>query len=199
MKTTKFFSALALIAFFFHTTLSAHTTTRGGVTFSTSAKSVVINLGDVLKEVIDVKIVDDGGNILLNETVKNVKGFTKKYNMARLQNGQYSIVITKKTIRTVQPFTIENGELKMSTMDKKEQFLPSFNFRNNRLDVNVLLQDYDKISVKLFDNEGHQLIDDSHNAVFQLQRRYDLSKLSQGVYIVEIVTSAETFTYNIVK
>jgi hypothetical protein len=205
MKTIKFLSTFALAATLFVQTLSANnvenTFDLSGTTvkIASTSKTIIVNFGDVQKEEITIKILDGDENTLMSESVKNVKGFTKKYNMSRLDDGNYKMVITKTTIRTVQPFTIEDGIVKMSETEKKEKFLPVISFKDEKLDVNVLLGNYSNIIVKLFDNEGHEVMTDKYLAEFKLNKRYNLSNLQAGVYVAEVTAGDETFSYTISK
>jgi Secretion system C-terminal sorting domain len=205
MKSIKFLSTFAFAATLFVQTLSANnienTFDLGGtsVRIASTAKNIIVNLGDVQKEEITINLLDENENMLLNETVKNVKGFTKKYNLSRLENGAYKMIITKKTVRTVQPFTIEDGEVKMSETEKKEKFLPTITFKDEKLDVNVLLGNYSNIIVKLFDNEGKEIMNEKHLAEFKLNKRYNLSNLQAGIYVAEVTAGDETFSYTISK
>jgi hypothetical protein len=205
MKSIKLFSAFAFATSLFVQTLSANvienTYNVDGVEvkIASNAQNVIVNLGNVQNEEITIKMLDEDQNTLLTETVKNVKGFVKKYNVSRLEDGGYNIVITKKTIRTVQPFAIEKGAVKMSLLDKKEKFLPTLTYNNNKLNVNVLLKNYSNIVVKLFDNEGRQVMTDKHFAEFKLNQRYDLSKLPAGVYVAQVLAGDETFSYTVTK
>jgi beta-galactosidase GanA len=205
MKSIKFLSTFALVATLFIQTLSANnienTFDLSGTTvkIASSAKTIIVNLGDVQKEEITIKIQDGDENTLVNETVKNVKGFTKKYNLSRLENGSYQMIITKKTVRTVQPFKIEDGQVKMTETEKKEKFLPVINFKDEKLDVNVLLGNYSNIVVKLYDNEGREIMTDKHLAEFKLNKRYNLSKLPAGIYLAEVLAGDEIFSYTVIK
>jgi hypothetical protein len=205
MKSIKLFSAFAFATSLFVQTLSANvienTYNVDGVEvkIASNAQNVIVNLGDVQNEEIKITLVDDDQNILLTETVKDVKSFTKRYNVSRLDDGSYKMIIIKKTVRTVQPFSIEKGMVKMSSLDKKEKFLPTLSFNNGKLDVNVLLSNYSNIVVKLFDNEGREVMTDNHYAEFKLNKRYDLVKLPTGVYVAQVMAGDETFSYTVVK
>jgi hypothetical protein len=205
MKSIKLFSAFAFATSLFVQTLSANvienTYNVDGVEvkIASTTQSVIVNLGDVQHEEITISLVDNDQNTLITETVKDVKGFIKKYNVSRLEDGSYKMIITKKTIRTVQPFSIEKGAVKMSSIDKKEKFLPTLTFNNDKLDVNVLLGNYSNITVKLFDIEGRIVLSDKHYAEFKLNQRYDLSKLPAGTYMAEVMAGDETFSYSVTK
>jgi hypothetical protein len=169
------------------------------VKISSVEKSVIVNLGNVQKEEITIAIEDAAGNTLVTESVKNNANFVKKYNVSKLEAGQYSITITKRTLRTVQPFIVSNEGVTMSDVEKKEKFLPYVIQNGNKLDVNVLLGNYNNISVKILDNEGRSSLDDRNYVVLTLHKRYDLSKLPAGNYIAEVTAGDETFYYSIVK
>jgi hypothetical protein len=205
MKSIKFLSTFALAATLFVQTLSANAIenvyTMDGTTvkIASTSKNIIVNLGDVQNEEITITLMDDDQNTLVSESVKDVKNFAKKYNVSRLDDGNYKMIITKKTIRTVQPFIILQGEVTMSVGDKKEKFLPTISFSNDKLDVNVLLSNYSNIIVKLYDNEGREVMNDKQMAEFKLNKRYNLSNLQAGVYVAEVTAGDETFRYTITK
>ena len=196
---------VAFIATLFSQTAFSNTNERnfdlGGTTVKISSveKSVVVNLGSVQKEEITIAIEDNYGNTLTTEIVKNNANFVKKYNVSKLENGQYVITITKKTLRTAQPFTVSNEGVTMSEIEKKEKFIPVLVQNGNKLDVNVLLGNYNNITIKIVDNEGRNAFEDKNYVILTLHRRYDLSKLPNGSYLAEVTAGDETFYYSIVK
>ena len=202
---TQLFLVVALIATLFSQTTFANTNERnfdlGGTTVKISSveKSVIVNLGSVQKEEISIAIEDAFGNTLVTENVKNNDNFVKKYNVSKLEAGQYSITITKKTLRTVQPFTVSNEGVSMSDVEKKEKFIPVLVQNGNKLDVNVLLGNYNNITIKIVDNEGRSSFEERNYVVLTLHKRFDLSKLPAGAYVAEVTAGDETFYYSIVK
>ena len=202
---TQLFLVVALIATLFSQTTFANTNERnfdlGGTTVKLSSveKSIIVNLGSVQKEEISIAIEDAFGNTLVTENVKNNDNFVKKYNVSKLEAGQYSITITKKTLRTVQPFTVSNEGVTMSDVEKKEKFIPVLVQNGNKLDVNVLLGNYNNITIKIVDNEGRSSFEERNYVVLTLHKRFDLSKLPAGAYVAEVTAGDETFYYSIVK
>jgi hypothetical protein len=205
MKSLKFLSTLAVAATLFTQSLFANTSENtydlGGttVTIAATAENVIVNLGTVEKETVIIRIEDKDQNTLLTETVKNSKDFAKKYKVNRLEDGNYRLIVTKKTIRTVQPFSIKDGVVSMSPADQKEKFLPTVNFHNNKLDVNVLLGNYSNIYVKLYDQDGKTILHEKHYVALQLNQRYNLEQLPAGSYTAEVKAGDETFTYELKK
>jgi hypothetical protein len=202
---TQLFLVVALVATLFTQTAKANTSERnfdlGGTTVKISSveKSVIVNLGSVQKEEILISIEDANDNILVSESVSNNANFVKKYNVSKLENGQYFITITKKTLRTVQPFTVSANGVLMSDVEKKEKFIPVLVQNGHKLDVNVLLGNYNNITIKILNNEGQSTIEDKSYVVLTLHKRYDLSKLPAGSYMAEVTAGDETFYYPIVR
>ncbi len=205
MKSIKLLSTIAIAASLFVQTLSANNIENaydmGGTTLKIAAsnENVIVNLGTVEKEEITIKIMNSDETTLINETIKNVKDFSKKYNVKRLEDGQYRLIVSKKTIRTVQPFSIKGGVVSMSALEQKEKFLPTLSYRNDKLDINVLLGNYSNILVKIYDAEGEIVKNEKHYVVLQLNQRYDVSQLPKGSYTAEVKAGDETFMYSFEK
>ena len=200
----QFIFVLALAATFLTNTLSANNIESpfdlsGTVKISAVNKSIILNLGRIEKEVVSIVIRDKTGSILVNETVKKTPNFIKKYNMSRLENGEYTMTITKTTLRTTQPFKITYDGIEMTEIEKIEKFIPYVQLKNDKLDVNVLLKDYGNISVKIFDNQGLMVNQDKYPSAINLHKRYNISQLRAGAYIVEVTAGDETFYHTVVK
>ncbi len=200
----QFIFVLALAATLFTNTLSAYNIENpfdlsGNVKISAVNKSIIVNLGTIEKEVVSIVIRDNTGSVLVNETVKKTPNFIKKYNMSRLENGEYTMTVTKTTLRTTQPFKITTDGLVMTEMEKVEKFIPVVLLKNDKIDVNVLLKDYGNINVKIFDNQGLMVKQDKYPSALNLHKRYNISQLPNGVYVVEVTAGDETFYHTVVK
>ena len=55
-----------------------------------------------------------------------------------------------------------------------------------------MLGNYSNIHVKIYDNEGRLVFEDTNYVVITLNKRFDLNKLSSGIYIVEVNAGDET-------
>ena len=204
MKTKFFCSTLLIVALFF---TSANATNfdkiidLGGtsVKMTAEAHSVMVNLGNVTKEEVTLKIEDNDGNILLSEVVKNTANFSRKYNLSKLEDGKYQFVVTKKTIKTVQPFEIVANMVVMSEIEQKDKFLPTVDVKNDRINVNVLLGNYSNISVNIYDNAGRKVFNEENYVVLDLHKRFDVSNLVSGAYVVEIVAGSDVYYYDFTK
>lgn len=167
----------------------------GGTNVKISAvqntKAVVVSLTNVTNDQVTIALEGDQGT-LTTEVVKGKPSFSKRYNLANLESGSYTFVVTKKATKTVQPFQLTSKTVVLFESERKEKFLPSIAQNGTKLDVNVLLGNYSNIKVNIYDNEGRKVYDDINYVVLLLHKRYDLSKLPSGGYVVEVVAGDET-------
>lgn len=199
MKTRLFF-VLILAITLISTTVKADNGSfsydlGGGTNLKISAiqntKTVVVSLTNVTNEEVTIELEGADGT-LVTDNVKGKPTFTKKYNLVNLESGNYRVVVTKKATKTVQPFELTSKSLVLFESERKEKFLPSLNQNGTKMDVNVLLGNFSNIKVNIYDNEGRKVYDDTNYVVMLLHKRYDLSKLPSGGYVVEVVAGDET-------
>jgi hypothetical protein len=199
MKTIKFFFILAFVAILSVSTTYANSMLVDDVIISNTTAAVVVNLGNVGESTISVKIVNDAQEAVMTETVKNTPDFIKRYNVAALPNGQYALVILRVNSRITQPFSVQNGEMNLSELDKKVRYFPAFAFKNDQLDVNIFLGYYGTITVNLIDDDGNKVFSDRNKKTEKLHKRYGFSGVSRGTYTVEVIAGDEAFYYSISK
>jgi hypothetical protein len=199
MKTIKFFVTIVLFTILSVSTTYAKKMPVDDVIISNTTAAVVVNLGNVGKNVITVKIVNDAQETMMTETVKNAADFIKRYNVAALPSGQYSLVVSRINSQITQPFSVQNGELNLSELDKKVKFFPTLAFKDDKLDVNVFLGYYGTITVNLINDDGNKIFSDRNKKVEKLHKRYGFSGVSRGTYTVEVIAGDEAFYYSILK
>jgi hypothetical protein len=169
------------------------------ITAIENSRTVMVTLNNTSKGDVTVALEDAFGANFATDKVKSTARFAKKYNLAQLEAGKYRLVVTKNFVKTVQPFELTSRNIVLNELERKEKFLPSINHNGNNLDVNVLLGNYSNIVVKVYSNDGLMTFEDKNYVVLTLHKRYDLSKLPSGTYIVEVLAGDETQYYNIVK
>ncbi len=198
MKTRLFFILILAISLFTNTIKADNGSFSydlgGGTNVKISAiqntKAIVVSFTNVTEEGVTVSIEGQDG-LLVTDKVIAKPNFSKKYNLINLGVGSYSVIITKKATKTIQSFELTTHDVVLFETERKEKFMPSINQKGAKLDVNVLLGKYSNIKVNIYDNEGHKVYDDINYVLLNLHKRYDLSKLSSGGYVVEVMAGDE--------
>jgi len=156
-----------------------------------NTKAITVNVNNLLNDVLEVSLEDADGVILYTETAKNTNSFTKRLSLVNLDAGRYVLTIKKNLVKTVQPFELTATSVIISENERKEKFLPNITQKGNKLDVNVLLGKYSNVHVLIYDNEGRLVFEETNYVVLDLHKRFDLTKLGTGTYLVEVVAGEE--------
>ena len=157
-----------------------------------NTKAVTISINNLSLDVIEISLESNEGDLLFSETAKNVTSYAKRLNLTQLQAGTYKLIIKKNLVKTIQPFELTETNVVITESERKEKFLPSIAQKGHKLDVNVMLGNYSNIHVKIYDNEGRLVFEDTNYVVITLNKRFDLEKLSSGIYVVEVNAGDET-------
>ena len=156
-----------------------------------NTKAITVNVNNLVNDVLEVSLQDAVGVILYSETVKNTNSFTKRLSLVNLDAGHYILIIRKNLVKTVQPFELTETSVIISENERKEKFLPNIFQKGNKLDINVLLGKYSNVHVLIYDNEGRLMFEETNYVVLDLHKRFDLSNLSTGTYLVEVIAGDE--------
>ena len=167
------------------------------ITAIENSKSVMVTLNNTSTGEMTVTLEDAFGARFASDKIKPAARFAKKYNLSQLEAGNYRLVVTKNFVKTIQPFELTYRAVVLNELERKEKFLPSINQSGKNVDVNVLLGNYSNIIVKIYGNDGLTAFEDKNYVVLTLHKRYDLSKLPAGTYVVEVLAGDETQYFNV--
>ncbi|NJN34567.1 MAG: hypothetical protein HC817_10245 [Saprospiraceae bacterium] len=162
------------------------------------AKTVIINFANVVNDEVSVSIYDTDGNQLHTERINEARSASKKFNFSKVESGKYALVIIQKAVRTTQTFEVTKNEIILSEADRMVKYLPVLKQKEDKLDVFVPMVN-STVKVAILTNEGVKVFEKATPKVVSYAQRFDLSKLSSGVYVVEVQTDTETMYYTIKK
>lgn len=157
-----------------------------------NTKALTINIDNLSLDAIEISIEDANSDVLYSETAKNVSTYAKRLNLTQLEVGKYKLVIKKNLVKTIQPFELTETTIVMTETERKEKFLPNIAQKGTKLDVNIMMSKYDNVHVKIYDNEGRLVFEETNYVVIALNKRFNLEKLSTGIYVVEVTAGDET-------
>lgn len=154
-------------------------------------KSIVVNLESWKSSEIVLTIKNDNGVTLHSETLKDKNA--KKYNLAKLEDGQYNVVIENDQRITRQSVEIKGNSITVAPL-VTEVFKPVF--ITNKGDVwSIQALNLEKdAAVKIVDEDGNVVFTETI-AKPTVERKYNVSKLGQGEYEIIYTTSDYTFSH----
>ncbi|MBK8698682.1 MAG: hypothetical protein IPN29_03760 [Saprospiraceae bacterium] len=188
----KFAISMAALLFVAITSLSAKTPS---FLKNEDAKSIVLHLNHWKAEKITISIMDKSGNTVFSEAL-NLPKTNRKYDVSGLAQGQYSVMVEDGQKFAVQHLTIEMGQIYIN-QETDEVYKPIFLTENAVWSVQALT---------LEKNAVVSIYDENDNLVFTekiekpvVERRYDVSNLGRGSYIVEYSVANKVFTHKVDK
>jgi len=144
-----------------------------------------------------VKVTTAGYVTLQTETSTDGR-FAKVFNLEQLAAGNYKIIVTMGHREIEQPFTIQSEELAMNPDERVEYFIPTFNVKEDALDLMMLNNRLTNVDLTIMDTNGKTIFQDTMKNVIKVERRYDLHNLRNGRYLVEVKTPYKTYHKDIV-
>jgi hypothetical protein len=163
---------------------------------SVDKKLLIVDLSNLKNDKVSVSILDDAEHVLYSETASDVNSFTKKFNLWKLETGTYKLKIIHNKFKTIQPFDVTSKSVIVNESLKKMSFEPLFKFKESKLEVVVPLSD-NAVYVTILDKIGTIIFEEKNDNTPTFRKKYDLSNLPKGEYLVEITIDGESFYYNI--
>ncbi len=163
-----------------------------------NSKTIMVKILSDLNDNVEIELEDAEGHVLYSETAEKTKSFSKHLNLVNLEAGFYTLIVKKNLVKTIQPFELTETAIKMSDEERKEKYLPNISQKGKKVDINVLLNKFSDIKVRIYDFEGRLVFEQISKQVQDLHKRFDLEKLESGAYLVEVVAEDET-QYSTIK
>jgi len=142
---------------------------------------------------ITVKIYDTQGKLAFTETLKNQTSAHRNYDLSETGKGIYKVEIIDGDFTAVQEVgigvSINQGEFKAYVSKTLSDGSLKVAYQNGSSDgVNIVLRD-----------EKGNVVYDELSANEQYSRKFNLSKLSKGTYIISVTSGAKTVeqAYNV--
>ncbi len=160
-------------------------------------KTLVVQLKDVGNNTVSIAIKDAKGEILETKEVKGNENFVFRYNLDRLPEGIYNLSLTNATTEYIQPIDVCKNCVNVLTQRLVQRNKPSFRYANDKLDVNVLNHSQKPVSVTFFNEDGEKIMEDNAASGIAYGRRFDLSNLADGTYVIAVKLNDATYYHTV--
>ncbi len=158
-------------------------------------KSIELFLGEISGKVW-ISFKDKEGNVYYSKRIKDLTSYKVKYDLAAFPDGEYQLELSESTQTLNVPVTIENGIVNL-----KEELAaaPSLSKKGNMVAVELSGKQYKTWDVLIKNEEGELIFAETIENEKVSKRKYDLSNLNDGKYILEFTSAGNSFTHSIVK
>lgn len=160
-----------------------------GVKIAAFNRTLQVNLASVTDETVNISIETPNGLVVHHENVTQMS-VLKKYDLRQLEGGDYTLIIENGRTKTIQPFILEFGSIKILENERVTKRLPQILQAKSNVDVRVYMSKKATISINILDNQGLSVFEEKTDAI-SFAKRYNLSKLPAGIYLVEVLADGE--------
>lgn len=156
-------------------------------------QSFSLHLKDMKNERFNIQLSDESGFVFINESVEDQDDYLKFFNLKKLPAGNYMLRVENELKISLQTISINNRKLSIKTSAKKEIYKPSVKFKNPYLDLNMLHFENDGVAMTIKDKQGYVLHKENIFLSGSITKRFVVTALPYGDYVVEINTKHYSF------
>lgn len=160
-------------------------------------KSFVLDINDWKMKNIEVSILDNFNRIVYNEAISAGYNKVKKYDLAGLSAGLYTVKIEDDLKEIFYTVLVNSTSIALMS-DKTIAYKPIVVAKGDKVDINVLALNK-AVAVDLFDVEGTNLFSESQKDKGKYARRLDISTLPSGYYTLQVKFNDQLYTHSISK
>lgn len=139
---------------------------------------------------VSISITEEKGRTLLEKTSTDGTIF----DLSRLREGHYTIVVSSSLREIHQPLLITSCDIIIHHYLRKEIFAPVLHVHDNLLDLNWFSSKVSNVSIAITADGGEEIFAESLKNIIRLERRYNLSALKKGTYIVSVTTPDKVYS-----
>ena len=155
-------------------------------------QSFSLRLKDMNNEPHHIKLIDQEGYVLLNESIEDQDEYVKLFNLKNLPTGNYRLAIESDYKLILQDINVLRQQLTVDFTSKREFYKPTIRYVTPHLDLNMIYFEDDIISLIIRDENNQIAFKETIQKKGSINKRFDISILSTGTYFVEIKTEQYT-------
>lgn len=136
---------------------------------------------------IQITLKDERGVIMHHEILDKGLMIRRNYDIRNLPIGEYILVASYDSVVKFQPIKKGYNLLEIENTELQTIFKPSFLQHSEYVDLNMLCNFKGNVSLKIQDNQGHNIYKELIQDSGPLQRRFNLSELEKDIYTISVI------------
>lgn len=158
-------------------------------------KSILLKL-DSQSADSNIRLTDSEGNILFNENSSG-KNFSKKLNLDKLEDGNYSLKVESELNTLVYNVTIDEANLSVEK-SREIKNKPSAFQKDKKVYLNYLNKGLAPVEISIRDKNDNTVYEETREGDLLVKGIYNLNRAPRGEYMLMVKYGNETFFENIV-
>lgn len=140
-----------------------------------------------------LNLLDKAGVNLYTQLIADQSNYAKILDIEALPDGNYVIEFVTETNEVLQPFVIKSDRIQLFTADQTIRFVPIVKQTEQFFDLSFSNDQIGTIEIEINRANGSLVHEERVKNVLKVERRFDMSKMEAGTYIVKVATSAKTY------
>ncbi|PKP43868.1 MAG: hypothetical protein CVT96_03855 [Bacteroidetes bacterium HGW-Bacteroidetes-13] len=161
---------------------------------NTSAKTIRLS-ASLLQPFSNLKIVDEFGVVLYEETLKNSLETGKQINFSRLPAGNYFLEMDAPIKQVIIPLQVSGQEAILKLELKTEVFKPFVKLSGTSLLLMNFNPEQTPVTISIYDELGQLLFEETVTDSIELKRSYNFSKVESGNYSLQVKKNGKVFSF----
>lgn len=171
------------------------TNTKVEIKGSEIEKALVIEFSNIKEEDVTISIMNEEGATVHTDKAKSIKAFNKKFNLANLEKGEYTLKVILEHCKITQVFEVTKKGIIVKENNRKEVYSPIIIEENGKFDITIPTIK-NKCNILVLDSNGSTVFEEVQKGLTQLNKRYNMSNLAKGEYLLQISIDGETYYHN---
>ena len=160
------------------------------------SKKLELYLSDVVNGEI-ISITDDKGErVIYNETLSKSSFFTVSIDFSEFKQGVYNLKSVAGSTTKVTPFIVASQRFDVIKGETKIYTKPEITIKDNKVNILVNNESKNPVTIIVY-GAGQELSITNKNTDALISKRYDLSKLSSGLYTISVIEGDEVYSEEI--
>ncbi|MBN1115562.1 MAG: hypothetical protein JXA77_00030 [Bacteroidales bacterium] len=162
----------------------------------TNSSKAVVSISNIDSKHLSISIEDINENVVFyQESLKDVTEFAKVFDFSQLRNGSYTMIVKAGNESLSESFNIVNGQLTVQESKKLQE--PIFNLTEDNLVIFFNNKKAKDVTVEFLEGSKEFFTDYVDAKV--TARKYALSNLPDGEFVVKVSTSDGFYAYELKK
>ncbi len=137
-----------------------------------------------------IKFVDSDGHIIFSDIVGSpVSG--KMLDLSRLKDGTYFFILENTLKELSYTVNIEGDKVLIS--DRREKNRPVFRHKGNKVFLNLLNLDRNKVEIKVFDSDDRLLYKQVMNNSLMVHKAFNFEKAFEDTYTIVVKDNKDSY------
>jgi methionine-rich copper-binding protein CopC len=161
-------------------------------------KALLIEFSNIKEEDVTISIMNNEGATVHTDKAKSIKAFSKKFNLSSLEKGEYTLKVTLEHCKITQLFEVTKKGIIVKETNRKEVYAPTIKEEDHKFDI-IIPTIKNKYSVLVLDANGNTVFEETQKGLTQLNKRYNMTNLTKGEYLLQVSIDGETYYHNFAK